>query len=153
MSDPTLAKILRDVGLARAIQPPDTIRQLAATKTVIDETGAINPPAAAPFRTPQTMHFPPGAVGRQRVSRAGTLSLVSAYATTPPGPGNATITVTAWTADGGTQTIATLTIPAGSEEASITPQVAVPAGARILAAVTTASGAAGVSIDLDIRTG
>jgi hypothetical protein len=152
MSDPTLAKILRDVGLARAIQPPDTIRQLAATKTVIDETGAINPPAAAPFRTPQTMHFPPGAVGRQRVSRAGTMSLVSAYATTPPS-GNATVTVTAWTADGGTQTIATLTIPAGSEEASITPQVAVPAGARILAAVTTASGAAGVSIDLDIRTG
>lgn len=152
MSDPDLEKIIRDTGLARALKSEAEIRFMAVAQTVIDETGSINPVAAAPFRTPQPMHFPPGAVGRQRVLRAGTLALISAYATTPPS-GNATITVTAWTADGGTQTIATLTIPAGSEEASITPQVAVPAGARILAAVTTASGAAGVSIDLDIRTG
>ena len=59
MSDPNLAKILRDTGLAEALQPRATIRQLAATKTVIDETGAINPPAAAPFRTPTVQRRTP----------------------------------------------------------------------------------------------
>jgi hypothetical protein len=153
MSDPTLAKILRDVGLARAIQPPDTIRQLAATKTVIDETGAINPPAAAPFRSPQTMQWAPGGTNRQRVTRAGTISLVAAYASTAPTTGNATVTVTQVTEAGGTDTIATLTIPDESQFADATPQVAVPAGAWLLASVTTANGASGVSIALDIRTG
>ena len=80
MSDPTLAKTLRELKFAETVFPAKSLRHIEAVKEVINETRDINPAAASPFRTPLTMHWASGSTSRQRVARAGTLAVVAVSA-------------------------------------------------------------------------
>ena len=153
MSDPTLAKTLREIGFAEALQPARSLRHIEAVKEVINETRDINPAAASPFRTPLTLHWASGSTARPRVARAGTLAVVAAYAGTAPSTGDAKITVTSTSQYSGTDTLYVLTIPDGTKFAEESIAVPVSAGARLGATVTTANGAAAVDIDVVINQG
>ncbi len=153
MSDPSLAKILRDIKFAEALQPAEILRQQEANKRVIDVTGSINTKAANPFRTPLVMHWASGDTSRKRVARAGTVALLGAYASTAPSSGDAKVTLTSATAASGTETLIVLTIPVGSQFADVTTAISVPSGSWLSATVTTANGVAGVSISVTINQG
>lgn len=144
--------IVRDSGIADAITPAEEIRQQQALRTVVDETGRIANRAARPFRTPFTMHWYES-TGRQRLAQAGTAIVVAAHADTAPSGGSAFVTVTAERDGSGVQEVAVLEIPNGRRFAEERLNQPVLGGSWIGAAVTTASGAANVSISLVIRGG
>lgn len=153
MVDSSLAKIIRDTGLAQVLQPAAELRQQQANARVIDETGAISRQAAAPFRTPLAMHWAPSDTSRKRVARAGSVALLAAYASTAPTTGDAKITLTSMTALSGVETLVVLTIPQGESFAEVSSLIAVSSGAWIGTVVTTANGAAGISVSVTISQG
>jgi hypothetical protein len=84
--------------------------------------------------------------------------MLRAYASTAPTSGDAVITVTQVTQDGGTESLGSVVSPdetqfSDPDTLSGLP-VAVPAGAWLSATVTTANGASGVSISatIEVRT-
>ena len=142
--------IIRETGLTRAIHTRTMLRQQEAVAVAIDPTGKVTP-YAAPKLPPIDYTWGPSSTTRYRVPRATTLVLLAAYATTAPSSGDATVEVTATTETGGTETIATLTIPEDSQFADTIPNVAVPAGAWLYGSVSTANGASGVNISVTLE--
>ena len=148
-----LAQLIRQTGLAEAIQPARAIRQAQAVAVVVDETGKINRSAVAPFLPPIAFQWASGSTSRQRVPRAGTIVLLAAFASTAPSTGDATVTLTQMTEASGEETIATLRIAEDAQFGDAQPMVQVPAGAWLGAIVTVANGASGVSISCTMNVG
>lgn len=153
MSD-DLGRAFRDLRIGELIRPAQSIRRDAAVDTAIDLTGRVNP-KAAPKPSPQVLSWGPSSTTRQRVVRAGTVVLLSVYATTAPTTGDATVTLTQTTQDGGTETLASVKVPDGSNFSDGDTQsglpVQVPNGGWLFASVTTANGAAGVNISVTVE--
>jgi len=145
-------RIFREIGLAEALMPRATLRQMEAVGRVIDPTGDIDPRKADPFRTPRYLDYAVGTTPYQRAGRAGTLALVSVRCSTAPNTGDATIMVTIESQINGTETYP-VTVPQGS--ATWDEVMAVPVNATdwIGVAVTTANGASGLSTSLTITIG
>ena len=104
MADSRLLAILDRVGLAETNEPQEWLRHRQAVETAIDLTGKVNP-KAAPKPSPQVLSWGPSSTTRFRAARAGTVVLLSVYATTAPTTGDATVTLTQTTQDGGTETL------------------------------------------------
>ena len=150
-ADARLLEILDQTGLASTLEPQRDLRQRQAAAMAIDINGKVIP-RAAPAPTPMSYSWGPSSTTRYRAARACLLTLVDAYATTAPTTGDAIVTITMTTEAGGTETIATATIPDESQFATPeTPNIPVPAGAWIYASVTTANGASGVSISTTLE--
>ena len=147
-----IARIVRDSGIAETIKPIEELKQQEAVRLVVDGSGAILPTAAQPFRAPQTLHWY-GTSGQQRVARAGFASVVAAHCGTAPSTGSGAVITVTQTTDAGSTTLGFLKIPVGQVMADTELQVPVNAGAWINAVVTTAAGAANVSIALVIKEG
>jgi hypothetical protein len=145
-----LSDIYVKSGLKRARGTVQTIRQLESLRMAVDENGKVLPPAL-PASTPLDPSWGPGdALKRYRTARAGTVAILDAFAATAPSTGDALITLTKTTPTSGTETIATVRIPNGSQfadpETLIWQARDVPAGAWLNAVVTTPNGAGSVSI-------
>ncbi len=145
-------RIVREIGLAEALMPRATLRQMEAVGRVIDPTGDIDPRKADPFRTPRYLDYAVGTTPYQRAGRAGTLALVNVRCNAAPSAGDATITVTIESQLSGTDTYP-VTVPQGDTYADTVLAVPVNATDWIAVAVTTANGASGVSASLTISLG
>jgi hypothetical protein len=146
--------VIRSLGTMETLFPAEQILQDAAIRATHDRAGRLTPAEAQRLRRPQSLGIDPSSNKRKRVSRAGQVTLLAAYAETAPTTGNATITVTAYTEAGGAVTIGTVSITVGRQAGEAVPSPAtasVPAGAWIGATITTANGAADVSVDVEVR--
>lgn len=149
-----LNELYRNSGLPKARRTQETLRQQAAVDMAIDITGKVNP-AALPSSTPLALSWGPSDTRRIATSRAGTVVMLRAFATTAPSTGDAVITLTSTTETGGTETLATVRIPNSTQfsdaDSIVGLPVPVPAGAWLYASVTSANGASGVSIGCTIE--
>lgn len=153
MSD-DLGRAFRDLRIGELIRPAQSIRRDAAVDTAIDLTGRVNP-KAAPKPSPQVLSWGPSSTTRLRVPRACTVVLLAVYATTAPTTGDATVTLTQTTQDGGTETLASVQVPDGANYSDGDTQsglpVQVPNGAWLFASVTDAQGMSGASISCTLE--
>jgi hypothetical protein len=153
MSNAKLRKAVRDMRWAERVQPPPVLRQLESLSRTVDPTGAITPSAAAPFIVPQVFQWGPGSTSRQRVARAGRLTVLAAYAATAPTTGDAIITLTRITPSSASTPIATVIIDNGTQFGEVSLDIAIPGGSWLLATVTTTNGAANVSMSASVSGG
>lgn len=141
--------ILREIGFAEVLEPKRDLRHREAVKRTIDPTGRIITPSA----TAVVFNWDAGSTSKRVTGSAGTITMLAAHCATAPSTGDATVTLTAETEEGGLQTIGTLTIPEGQRMANTTLGVQVTALTWLGATVTTANGASGVSIGARMSTG
>jgi hypothetical protein len=153
MSDAKLRKAIRDMGWGEKLQPPEVLRQLESLSRTVDPTGALFPSAAAPFIVPHVFQWGPGSTQRQRVARAGKLTVMAAYAATAPTTGDAIITMSRITSSSGATNIASLVMDKGTQFAEASFDISLPGGAWILATLSTANGAANVSMSASVSGG
>lgn len=150
MSDPAFGKALRDINFAQRLFPQARLRQLAALRRVADDQSRVFPEAIAPYRTPQVVSMSASGAIRQRVAKAGKITLVSIHAGVAPTTADAVISITSLSEDAPTASvIATVTIPQGQSFGQASPMVSVATGQWLLA-VTTASGS-GSSFSVSIN--
>ena len=143
---------------ARVAEPPVVLQQRQAVGVAIDPATGTVYANALPSSTPLDPSWGPGdALRRYRTPRAGNVSMLAAFCTTPPSTGDAVITLTKTTETGGTETIATVRIPRGKQfsdpETLIWQARDVPAGAWLGASVTTVNSASGVNIGATVDIG
>lgn len=128
-------------------QEAGDLRAIDTVRGAFDGAGRLDPDQVRSILPPVDWHWSPGDTGGRRAPRAGRITLLAAYAATPPSGGNAVVTYTLVTPLGG-DTV-TLVIPDGVQwaDSGDSPVVLdVPAGGIVFAEVTTANGAAGVSM-------
>ena len=145
-----LNDVFHKSGVSRARRSVETIRQLDDLSAVVDPNRKITP-SSLPSSTPLDPSWGPGdALKRYPMPRAGHVAILDAICLTPPSTGDALITMSKTTRTAGTETIATVRIPKGSQFADLETLVwqsrEVEARSWLSAVVTTANGAAGVSI-------
>ncbi len=140
--------------LVTVMEPAETLRHGAAVRESIDVAGRPNPAKFARLRTPLALQWPTGATGTyQAVARPGTAILIRARAGTAPSGGPCIVTLKWESASTGLTTLGEVRIPAGRRfgEAQVEAYLAtLPAGAWVVATVTTANDASGVSAALTI---
>lgn len=141
--------------LATTLEPPTVLHQREATRRAVDVQGRLTPQAIADARDPQTIVWKPADTGGDAAVRAGTATLIRAYATTAPtaGTAGATITITKVTEFGGSEDLPTVNIPAEVNFGTEVIATPVEAGAWFVRTVTTANGASGISVQLVIQPG
>ncbi len=146
-----LAKTYRRLGVSAARTSRKQLYRQQAAERVYDDAGNLTDEAARRLRSPEKMGWGPSSTQAHEVLRSGTITRLSAYATTAPSTGDATITVTQYIPETGlVETIATVTILEAQKVGRVRPLVAVAAGVWIAATVTDAKGASGVSTNLTI---
>jgi hypothetical protein len=153
MADPYYTKILRDIGLSEAIIPAHDLQQQQANTRVIDHNGDVIRAAIAPYLRGEKFTWGPSDIRKIPTEKAGNLSLITAYATTAPTTGDATVTITI-TTPSGTETVGTVRIPEDTQfsdpDTAEGLPYAVPAGAW-LAYTVDAQGGSGFSVAAFVR--
>lgn len=144
-----LLQVGRDLGLARALLPPEVVRTVHAARGALTDDSRItdaalrerNVPTRYPFAIAGVLSAGQGS-NRDSVERSGTLIRLRASVVTAP----TTTTCIAELRNGNGDTLATVTIPIGATTAESATNVALTAGTWLYAVVTQAGGAADLSV-------
>lgn len=151
MSDPAFGKALRDIKFAERLFPQERLRQFAALRRTADNQGVVFPEAIAPYRMPQVIAMSASGAIRQRVVRAGKITLISAHAGTAPTTGDAVLSITSLSEDSPTAVvIATVTIPNGQSFGQSAPMISVDTGQWLLASTTSSGSGSSFSVSINI---
>jgi hypothetical protein len=148
-------KMLRDIRFTEKSHPTHELQQNYANTRSIGRDGSIFREAVEPFLRGEKVSWGPSDTRKQPIEKAGDLYLITAYATTAPSTGDATITITMTTEAGGTENIGTVRILDGynfsDPDTMEGVPYPVPANAWLGGTVTTANGASGVNIAALVR--
>lgn len=144
-----LLQVGRDLGIARALLPPEVVRTVHAARGALTDDSRITDEAMRERNVPTRYPFQiAGALSAgqtsasDRVERAGTLIRLAARVDTAPSGGSCVAELRNANGD----TLATVTIPAGQLTGESATGVALTAGTWLHVVVTQPSGAAGLSV-------